>query len=278
MSTYSKIGDDAAKAIVGIPANALGTANNLVVATKKLTQGFSNESEGIGEAVGKTVATTGKLTDTAVKTTNEGVQIIGQTLNLGNEAIGGLSDYAQDKRKEKNLQRKIKQKAREDTQLEKLELNKLEMKLEYDKQKLIAEKKSQNEKNKIKKALSVIEFAADKAERDNTLLKNCFNKFQETDKSSKVIDQICKKQRKCLDWKDTNRRMYSWYNCDKLFNTYPELTGGKKQKKKVKHSKKNRRSKRNRHSKNNKYSKKYRYLKKYRYSKKNKIYKNRSNK
>ena len=141
MSTYSKIGDDTAKAIIGIPANALGTANNLVVATKKLTQGFSNESEGIGEAVGKTVATTGKLTETAVKTTNEGVQIIGQTLNLGNEAIGGLSDYAQDKRKEKNLQRKIKQKAREDTQLEKLELNKLEMKLEYDKQKLIAEKR-----------------------------------------------------------------------------------------------------------------------------------------
>ena len=39
---------------------------------------------------------------------------------------------------------------------------------------------SEGEKNKIRKALHVIELAADKAERDNMLLKNCFNKLENT--------------------------------------------------------------------------------------------------
>jgi hypothetical protein len=252
MSNIFKEADKAANAVIGIPSNALNAGNNLVKATDKLTEGFSNEAEGIGEGIGKTLASSGKLTSTTINATNEGVQMVGETLKLGNDAIGGLSDYAKDKRKEKKLKREIRQKAREETQAEQLELKKVEMKLKYDKKKMIAEKKSEGEKNKIRKALHVIELAADKAERDNMLLKNCFNKFEGTDKSSKVIHKLCKKQRKCLDWKDTNTRMYSWYNCEKFLASTPEFNkGGKKRSRKNRRSQKTRRSKKSKRSRKN---------------------------
>ena len=263
MSNIFKEADKAANAVIGIPANALNAGNNLVKATDKLTEGFSNEAEGIGEGIGKTLASSGKLTSTTINATNEGVQMVGETLKLGNDAIGGLSDYAKYKRKEKKLKREIRQKAREETQDEKKELKKVEMKLKYDKKKMIAEKKSESEKNKIRKALHVIELAADKAERDNKLaadkaerdnmlLKKCFNKFEGTDKSSKVIHTLCKNQRKCLDWKDTNPRKYSWYNCEKFLATTPEFNkGGKKRSRKNRRSRKTRRSKKSKRSRKN---------------------------